>query len=231
MFSKNNNNHSDYHIITQKDPMGVISEQYRKLRTNIEFSSFNETLKSLCITSVFPGEAKTVTTLNLATVYAQSETKTLIIDMDLRKPKIHRAFNLINANGLTDIITKGVAVDKAVQEINEYLSILPAGTKLPFPSEFLMSKKLKHLLRELSQNYDRIIIDTPPMSAVTDGNIISKLTDGTIMVFASRKTNADAAQSALKSLKENGANVIGSVLTRVKKKDHRYSNYYYYNAE
>ncbi len=231
MFKNNQNITDDYAIISKREPLGVISEQYRKLRTNIEFSSFNETIRNFCITSVFPGEAKTITVLNLGAVYAQSETKTLIIDMDLRKPKIHRAFNIVNKDGLTDIITEGIEVERAIHKVEDYLHVLPAGKKLPFPSEFLMSKKLKNLLKELSHSYDRIIIDTPPMSAVTDASIIAKLTDGAIMVFASRRTNADAAQGALKSLQENGANIIGSILTRVKKKDHRYSNYYYYNQE
>ncbi len=231
MFDHKTNGSNAYPIISKREPLGVISEQYRKLRTNIEFSSFNEEIKTICITSTFPEEAKTITTLNLGTVYAQSETKTLIIDMDLRKPKIHRAFNLSNQQGLSNIITDDLSKEKAIQTVDEYLDVLPAGKTLPFPSEFLMSKKLKKLLLDLKQSYDRIIIDTPPMSAVTDATIISKLTDGTIMIFASRKTNGDVAQGMLKSLKDNGANVIGGILTRVRKKDHRYNNYYYYNQE
>ncbi len=220
----------EYHVITMNDPGSAIAEQYRKLRTNIDYSSFNEEIKVMNLTSSFPGEGKTVTALNLAVVYSQAEQKTLVIDMDLRKPKIHRGFNLSNSTGLTDIITKDKNKDDVIQKVSEYLHVLSAGEKMPFPAEFLMSKKLKALVETLKGEYDRIIIDCPPMTAVTDASIISKFTDGTIIIVASRKTNGDVAQSIVKTLKENGANIIGSVLTRVQRKDQRYiSGYYYYS--
>ncbi len=226
-FNHKNGVREDYHVISANEPSGIIAEQYRKLRTNIDFSTFNEELKVINMTSTFAAEGKTVTALNLATVYAQAEKKTLIIDMDLRKPKIHRAFNIVNANGLTDVITKNLSLDKAIVEAEPFLHVLPAGEKMPYPAEFLMSKKLKELVEKLKETYDKIIIDTPPMSAVTDASIVSKLTDGTALVVASRQTNSDAAESIVKTLKENGANIIGAILTRVSRKDHRYLDYYY----
>jgi len=218
---------STYRIISAREPHGVVAEQYRKLRTNIEYSTFNKELKVLNVTSTFAGEGKTVTALNLATVYAQAEVKTLIIDMDLRKPKVHRAFNIANTSGLSNIITKNLEPDTVIHKAETYLHVLPAGEKLPFPAEFLMSKKLHGFIETLKQDYDRILIDTPPMGAVTDASVVSGFTDGTVYVVASRKTDQKAAESSVRTLKENGANIIGAVLTRVAKKDDRYISYEY----
>jgi capsular exopolysaccharide synthesis family protein len=217
----------NYVPISDKEPQSIITEQYRKLRTNIELSNFNQEIKVIGLTSTMAMEGKTVTSINLATVYAQSKKKTLLIDMDLRKPKIHRGFKMINQIGLSDMITHNLTIDQAVQEINPYLDILTSGTKLPFPAEFLMSEKLKDLIKSLREIYERIIIDTPPMTAVADANIISSFTDGMILVIASRDAQIDVCERVLDELKSNGANIIGSVLTRVEKKDHKYMQYYY----
>ncbi len=221
----------EYHIVSLKDPSSAIAEQYRKLRTNIDYSNFNKEIRVMSLTSTFPGEGKTVTALNLGTVYSQSESKTLIIDMDLRKPKIHRAFNISNSKGLTNIVIDGEDKDNVIHEITDNLHVLPSGEKMPFPAEFLMSKKLRALIDDLRTDYDKIIIDCPPMTAVTDASIISKFTDGTLVVVASRRTNSDIAKQIVKTLNDNGANIIGSILTRVQKKDHRYLAGYYYYSE
>ncbi len=228
-FIKNNNHNKPYHIISMNAPDSAIAEQYRKLHTNIDYSSFNKELKIINLTSSFPGEGKTVTVLNLAVVYSQANQKTLIIDMDLRKPKIHRAFNLSNTQGLTSVAIHGKDKSSVIQQISENLHVLPAGDKMPFPVEFLTSKQLQNVITELKGEYDKIIIDCPPMTAVTDASVISKLTDGTILIVTSRKTNEDVAKTVLKTLKDNGANVIGSVLTKVHRKDQKYISGYYYN--
>ncbi|MFU8787355.1 MAG: CpsD/CapB family tyrosine-protein kinase, partial [Candidatus Izemoplasmataceae bacterium] len=191
----------NYKIVSSEEPSCAVTEQYRKLRTNIDYSTFNHDLKVINLTSAFPGEGKTISALNLATVYSQSELKTLIIDMDLRKPKIHRAFNISNAVGLSQLVTKNVEKDKAIFKICDYLDVIPAGEKLPFPAEFLLSKKLLALVESLKQDYDKIIIDCPPMTAVADANIISKFSDGTIIVVASRKTASNVVEDIMNSLK------------------------------
>ncbi len=218
----------NYHIISAKEPLSPIAEQYRKLRTNIEFSNIDKEMKVINLTSSFPQEGKTLTSLNLATVYSQANVKTLIIDMDLRKPKIHRAFNISNQTGLTAIVLNKTPIDNLIIPATEFLDVLPAGEKVPFPVEFLMSKHLEKTIESLREKYDKIIIDCPPMTAVTDASIISKYSDGTIIVIASRKTNEDVVEGVVKDLKTNGANIIGSVLTRVRKRDHKYMSGYYY---
>ncbi len=216
-----------YNIISEAEPLSVISEQYRKLRTNIEYSSFNEEFKIINITSTFKSEGKSVTALNLGAVYAQSGMKTLLIDMDVRRPKIHRAFKLSNTMGLTNIVTEDLNPTDVIQHVNDYLDVLPSGEKLPFPSEFLMSKKLQALLDDLKTKYDRIIIDTPPLTAVADASIISNIVDGTLLVVGSRRTNLENAKGAISQLKDNGGNILGAVLTRIRKKDNHYMHYYY----
>lgn len=227
-FRKNYNQAGSYLPITRVNPDSIVSEQYRKLRTNVELSNFNQELKVIGITSTNAMEGKTLTAINLATVYAQSKKKTLLIDMDLRKPKIHRGFDLLNKIGLSNLITEELQLDDCIQVVNENLHILSSGTKLPFPSEFLDSNQLKTLVYDLKNLYDRIIIDTPPMTAVTDASLISVFCDGMMIVIASRDTELSMAKEAIKNLKDNGANIIGTVLTRVSKRDSRYMNYYYY---
>jgi capsular exopolysaccharide synthesis family protein len=217
-----------YKVISQKEPHSPVSEQYRKLATNIDFSSFEKELKLINLTSTFPREGKTVTCLNLATVYSQNKKKTLLIDLDLRKPKMHRAFEVPNKGGVSDYITGKLSLEEAVLNVDENLDLLVAGEKLPFPAEALSSTKLKDMLTSLRNDYDRIIIDCPPLTAVADANIISNYCDGTVYVTASRKTNRDVASQCIKELKDNGANILGGVLTMVQKKDHYYGMEYYY---
>jgi len=226
---KRYNKGSSYKAISAREPDGIIAEQYRKLRTNIEMSSFNKNYTTITITSTLGGEGKTTTCVNLATVYSQSQKKTLLIDLDLRKPKIHRGFELVNENGISDIIMDEVEIEQAVKKITPYLYVLPSGTKVPFSSELISSDKFKEVLEKLKTMYDKIIIDTPPLGAVTDATIIGSLSDATILTTASRKTHADAVQSSVQSLKDNKVNLIGSILTHVKKRDQRYLSNYYYN--
>jgi capsular exopolysaccharide synthesis family protein len=217
-----------YLPITRIEPNSIISEQYRKLRTNIELSDFNKKIQIVGITSTNQMEGKTLTAINLAEVYAQSGKKTLLIDMDLRKPKIHRGFRIINKKGLSDIFTKDYDINDVVEHVETNLDVLPSGSKLPYPAEFLSSEQLKTFVRKLKDIYERIIIDTPPMTAVADASIISSFCDGMLLVIASRDTEIHITKDVIKDLENNGAHIIGSVLTRVSKRDSRYMNYYYY---
>lgn len=219
---------SRYRVISEVDPHSTVSEQYRKLRTNIDFSNLNTEIKVINLTSTYPGEGKTVTCINLATVYAQSKLKTLLVDLDLRKPKIHRAFELPNKGGISGFITNDYPIDDAIINVGEHLDVLVAGEKVPFPAEVLVSTKIKQMFADLKGKYDRVIIDCPPLTAVADATIISNYCDGTIYVVASRNTNREIAKGCIKDLTENGATVIGGVLTRVQKRDQYYGMEYYY---
>ncbi len=219
---------TDYNVITKNDPHSSISEQYRKVRSSIDFSNLDKDYKVVNLTSTFPGEGKTVTALNLATVYAQTKQKTLVIDMDLRKPKIHRAFKVPNKGGVSDYVTNEHSISEGIERVDDYLDVLVAGGKVPFPSEVLISQKIKDMMQELRGYYDRIIIDCPPMTAVTDATIISNFCDATVYVVASRKTDGTIAKDCVSELKNNGANLIGGILTMVQKRDQNYGMEYYY---
>jgi len=221
---------AEYKVISNDDPHSTISEQYRKLRTNIDFSSIDKKIKVINFTSAFPGEGKTLTCLNLATVYSQTKKKTLLIDMDLRRPKIHRAYKVANKNGINECVLETCNIDDNIVKIDDFLDVLVAGEKVPFPSELLDSTKIRELISELKKKYDMIIIDSPPMTAAADASIISNFCDGTIFTIASRHTNRDTAKGIIKDLEQNGANVLGAVLTRVQKRDtfHSMDYYYYY---
>ena len=220
-----------YKVIANTDPHSVISEQYRKLRTSIDFSSSNNKMQVINLTSTFPGEGKTITCLNLATVYAQTKKKVLIIDMDLRKPKIHKVFKLPNIGGVTNYVMNDHTLAEDVNKIDVNLDLLVAGKKVPFPSEVLVSEKITEMMEEIRKIYDIVLINCPPMTAVADASIISNFCDGTLFVVGSRKTNGEVAKGVIKDLELTGANVIGGVLTRVQKRDRYYGMDYYYGED
>ena len=222
---------SRYNIISKREPHHPVSEQYRKLATSIDYSSINHKIQIVNFTSSFPEEGKTLSVLNLAMVYSQTKVKTLIIDLDLRKPKIHRAFEVSNTKGLCDFITGTEPIDGYIKNVEHNLDVITSGGKVPFPVEILNSNKLKETLEYLKTIYGRIILDCPPLTAVADATIVSNLADGTVFVVASRKTNRDSANDVLKQLKESGAHIIGGLMTQVAKRDVFYGTGYYYSYE
>lgn len=220
-------NQNDYYAITKYDPYSPISEEYRKVRASINFINLDKDLKTINLTSVFQGEGKTLTAINLATVYAHEGKKTLLIDLDLRRPKAHQSFNMSNQNGVCEFVQKKTPINDYIVNIDKNLDFINAGDKVPFPSEVLSSKIIKNMINDLSKDYDKIIIDSPPVAPVADSLIISNLCEATVFVIKSRHTDIDIAKDCLKKLKHSGANVIGSVLTNVQKDDYLYKKQYY----
>lgn len=215
-------------IITKTHPYHIISEQYIKLKTTIDYTSFDMQLNVINITSTVPEEGKTVTALNLANVYAQTKKRVLLIDMDFRHPNIHNAFHIDNVGGLTGYATGQLKLEDTITHISDYFDIMHSGEKIPFPAELLTSRKVSDMMKKLRECYDMIIIDCPPLSVVADASIISKLADGTLYVVASRQADRDIIKRSTKELQNNGIHIIGTVLTKVKKRDVFYGNGYYY---
>ncbi len=213
-------------FIVSKDPKSIAAENYRILRTNIQYSSFDNEIKKILVTSSEPGEGKSTTAGNLALTFAQDGKKTIIIDCDLRKPTVHKKFNISNTVGLSDVMLDYKNINKAIHNVDKNLYVLPAGKVPPNPSEMLGSKALDALLDELAKIYDVIVIDSPPLLAVTDAQILSKKVDGTVLVVRSNFTKKDAVLAAKEVLTKVKANILGTVLTRADKKKHGY--YYYY---
>jgi protein-tyrosine kinase len=214
-------------LITHFSPRAAISEQYRTIRTNIQFSSVDESIRTILVTSSGPEEGKSTTVANLAVVFAQQGKKVLLIDADLRKPTVHYTFQLDNTIGLTNVLTKQTQLDKAaVATLVENLSVLSSGPIPPNPAELLGSKAMEDMLVAALEQFDIVIFDTPPVLAVTDAQILANRCDGTILVVASGKTQIEPAMKSKELLLSSKGKLLGVVLNRKNAKDSQY--YYYY---
>ncbi|KQU17141.1 capsular biosynthesis protein [Bacillus sp. Leaf13] len=212
-------------LIAQTNPKSPITERYRIIRTNIQFSSVDKEIKTIVVTSAEPNDGKSTTAANLAIVLAQEEKKVLLVDADLRKPSIHYAFNLSNIHGLTSVLTKKMDLRKTILNSNvPNLDILTSGPIPPNPSELLNSKAMETAINELKDIYDFIIFDTPPVLLVTDSQIVANKCDGVIMVVASGKTNKQSAVKAKELLEKANTALLGVVLNGMESNT---SNYYY----
>lgn len=215
-------------FVLEKQPKSVEAESYRILRTNIMYSSFDKKIKRILVTSSEPGEGKSTTSGNLALAFAQDEKKVILIDCDLRKPSLHKKFRISNNRGLSDVIIDRDKLNKCIQKRTEYLDILTAGKIPPNPSEMLGSQAMSSLLDELSNVYDVIILDSPPVLAVTDAQILSTKSDGAILVVRAEKTKKDTVMAAKGVLDKVNANILGTVLNGG---DKNKDNYYYYYGQ
>lgn len=213
-------------FIVEKQPKSVPAEAYRVLRTNIQYSSFDKDIEKILVTSSEPGEGKSTTAGNLALAYSQDEKRVLIIDCDLRKPSLHKKFRISNNIGLSDVVLDKSKISKAIVKYTDYLHILPSGKVPPNPSEMLGSRAMERLLNELGEIYDVVVLDTPPVHAVTDAQILSTKVDGVVLVVRAEKTKKETAIDAKKSLDKVGANILGTVLNGGESSKGKY--YYYY---
>lgn len=219
-------------IITLTNPKSPISEAYRTLRTNIQFSAIDEDLKVIMVTSAGPGEGKSTTAANLAVAYAQAEKKVLLVDADLRKPTLHHTFYISNRRGLTNMLTGQASPDQVIVASDiEHLDLLPSGPIPPNPSEILASKRMKAKLDELAAIYDVVIIDTPPALAVTDAQIVATRCDGVVLVIDQGKVKREIAMKAKANLDHVKARILGVVLNNVNPKNGETYYYYYYGRK
>jgi tyrosine-protein kinase Etk/Wzc len=218
-------------LVSLASPEDPTSEAYRALRTNVTFVNAEEhALRLICVTSPGPGEGKSTTAANLAITLAQQGTHTLLVDGDLRRPLVHRAFNLVQEPGLTDILVGTAMLREAVRpNVVPNLDVLPAGALPPNPSELLGSAAMHRLLDELRAGYDVVIFDSPPALAVTDATVLGASSDAVILVLRAAETEEHAAQQAVEQLRRVHARVAGVVLNGVEMNGNKY--YYYYRSE
>jgi len=213
-------------LISLTNPKSSIAEQFRTVRTSIEFSSVDTDLRSVVVTSSCPTEGKSTITANLAIVFAQQGKRVLLIDSDLRKPTVHYTFHIENNIGLTNILAKQATLEKAVKTtVQENLWILTSGPIPPNPSELLGSNNMNALLEKAKSEYDLIIFDSPPVLTVTDAQVLANLTDGVVLVISSGNTKIDSARKAQELLEIAKAKILGVVLNNKKEQDNL-SSYY-----
>lgn len=215
-------------LITEHDKKSPVSEAYRTIRTNLRFAGADKPLKFIGVTSSIPAEGKSTTISNLAVVMAMDGKKVLLIDCDMRKPMIHRIFELPN-RGVSNCIATGVSVESVIRkEVSPNLDILTSGPVPPNPSEMIGSEKMTSLLKQAGESYDYVLIDLPPVLPVTDAAVMSAKIDGMILVIGSGDVTPEEGKRTKEQLEQAGAHMIGVILNKVPVQHNRGYNYYYY---
>jgi capsular exopolysaccharide synthesis family protein len=223
-------------LISQEFPHARIAESYRSIRTSIIFSSPEDRpLRTILVTSTLPREGKTFISINLGIVFAHTDEQVVILEADMRKPRISKAFNMKNDVGLSSFLTGEAKLEEVIQPTHiKNLSLISAGPLPPNPTELLTSNKTLILLDELKKRFSRIIIDSPPVLYVADTLILSNIVDGVILVIYAGKTLLNSILRARQKLQEAKARIIGVILNNVNVKtedSYYYYHYYYYSRE
>ena len=218
-------------LIVATNPKSSIAEAIKTIRTNLQFSSVDDKVKSILVTSSFSGEGKSFVTANLAVAFAQAGTKVLIVDCDLRRGRQHNIFHVENLEGLSNLL-----IDDVEKKYKHYIKktryeniyVLPMGIVPPNPSELLASDKNKQLVEILAKNYNLVIYDGVPVGGLTDSIIMADLVDKIVIVSAYKQTPIELLNNTKKSLEKFSDKIAGVVLNKYPAtKDHYYSNYYY----
>ena len=218
-------------VYVARNPRSPVAEAFRSLRTNLEYSSVDNPVKTILITSSGESEGKSTVAANLAIVEAQSGKAVVIVDTDMRRPKVHVQFNKPNRMGLSDVVTGKLSIDDVLKTYDQVdnLSIITCGTIPPNPAELLGSERMSQILNDLKKRFDIIILDTPPM-VVSDAQILSSKVDGLVFVVIPGQTKAITARRPLEELQRIDAKVLGIVANKIpKNRDYYYGGYNYYS--
>lgn len=215
-------------LITKYDPKSPISEVFRLLRTNIQYINKDEKSTAIMLTSTTPANGKTFVTANLAITLAQANKRVILVDSDIRKPRLHKVFELENTMGLSDYL-RNSSDGLYIRKTNiENLSIVTAGTMVNNPSELIGQEKFKKTIEALKEKYDYVIIDSSPILMVTDSILVSRVVDATILIAIYNKTRIDDLKSAVRRINYVGGNVAGVVVNRSKIILNQYNTKYFY---
>jgi succinoglycan biosynthesis transport protein ExoP len=214
-------------LVTQVRPQSQMAESYRALRTSLLLSNLGAPPKVIMVTSALPQEGKTTTSINVAVVLAQKGVRVLLIDADLRRPSIHKTLGMGPHSGLSNVLTGSTTIEQAITHtsILPNLDVLTAGTPPPNPAELLASTNMRDLLAQLREQYDHIVVDTPPSLSVTDAVVLSPRADAVVLVIRSGQTTKQALRRSRDILTQVNAKVVGVLLNAV---DLSSPDYYYY---
>lgn len=217
-------------LIVASRPKSGVSEAIKTIRTNLQFSSIDQAVKSILVTSSIPGEGKSFITANLAVAFAQAGNKVLIVDCDMRRGRQHKVFNVSNDKGLSNLLIDDVKkhYKKYIQETEiKNLYVLPMGIVPPNPSELLASEKNKQLAEILEEEYDTVIYDGVPVGGLTDSIIMADIADKIVIVSAYKQTPIEFLQNTVKGLENFKEKIAGVVVNKLpSQKNHYYNNYY-----
>ncbi len=204
-------------LITITNPRSQVAEAYRSLRTNLEFSSLDEPIHTMVVTSAGMNEGKSTTLANLAVTMAQAGKRVVLVDADLRRPSLHTLFDKQNNVGLTNMVVDDAMMDKPpLQETEvENLFLITSGILPPNPAEVVGSRRMEEIIQKLLEKVDVILFDTPPVIAVTDAALLASKVDGVLLVVRAGSTKRDHARRAKKLLEKVNARLIGAVLNNV----------------
>ncbi|MGA3439504.1 CpsD/CapB family tyrosine-protein kinase [Lactiplantibacillus plantarum] len=216
-------------LTTINEPMSVITEQIKTIRTNINFAATDHKLRTLMVTSAMLGEGKSTVSGNLAVEYAKEGMQVLLVDADLRRPTIHKTFGLENHRGLSSWLANQMDnVNDAIHPVIGNLFVMTSGPKPPNPAELLGSNKMTEFLTSATRKLDLVIVDAPPILPVTDSQLLANKVDGTVLVVRQGVAQKAAVRDAVNSLKKSQANILGAVLNDVR--DDYHHGYYGYNS-
>ena len=211
------------------DARSPVAEAYRALRTNLLFSTIDKEVKTLVITSSSPGEGKSRTAANLATALAQAGYRTLLVDADFRRPSQHRLFGRVRNIGLSNLMIQDVPEEQLVYAVEDLptLHLVTSGPTPPNPSELLGSARMRGVLAHLRQRYHYVIVDTPPVNAVTDAAVLATAVDGVVLVVESGRTTYAALAHTREAIERVGGTVLGAVVNKVRSRSAGYYEGYY----
>jgi capsular exopolysaccharide synthesis family protein len=220
---KEKGKHIESYIV--QNPLSPLAESYRLIRSGLLLSSAEHPPKTILVTSMGPSEGKTTTAINIARVLSQGNKKVLIIDCDMRRPRVHSVFSMQNDKGLSNYLTGNLNDNIIHQVAGEDIFVITAGSIPPNPADLAGSKKLKILVEKMAENFDFVLLDSPPVQMVTDSLALAQLVDGTVVVVKAGETTYDMAQSGLKKLKDVQCHFLGFVLNGLNK-SHAAGAYY-----
>jgi capsular exopolysaccharide synthesis family protein len=221
-------------LVVHDRPLSAISEAARSVRTNLMFMNPDKPYRRLLISSAAPSEGKTTVACSIAIALAQGGQRVCIVDADLRRPRLHKIFDRAGDAGLTNVLVGDASIEQVAKPtIVPNLWSIPAGPLPPNPADLLQSERFRKFMDEMGERFDRVVIDSPPLVAVTDSAIISTLVDGTVFVVRAFRTSKHASAQGLRALQDVEATIAGAVLNAVDLNRHEYSyyNYYYYKRE